>query len=267
MKLLRHCLIGLASLLLLAALLLWFLPARWAMPWLQPRLHGLQLQRVGGSLWNGHADQVVGADGRPLGHLSWQLSRRALLGEEALRLVFDGPQLTFSGDLHRTAAGEVEAHGLSVHADAALLDPYFKSPLGQPRGELTLAVDHLLLQGGWPLELQGQARWQHALMHVREGDIELGNLLLQAQANGGVIQASWHDEGDGPLQVQGQLQLSPLGYRVDATLRARHTDPLLQLWLIQLGPMASDGSVHIQHRGGLADSGQGPLPAKDNKQP
>lgn len=267
MKLLRNCLIALASLLLLAALLLWFLPARWVMPWLQPQLHGMQLQEVSGSLWDGRAGQVVGADGRSLGQLQWQLSRRALLGKPDLRLTFDGPQLAFSGDLQRRDDAQIVAQRLSVRADAVVLDRYLKSPLGQPRGELTLSADHLRLQGGWPIELQGLARWQHALMHTSEGDVGLGNLLLRAQAHGGVIQASWHDEGDGPLHVQGQLQLSPLGWRLDSTLRARHTDPLLQQWLARLGPMASDGSVHIQHRGGLADSVPAPLPAKDKKQP
>ena len=38
MKYLRKCLIGLGVLLLVAALLLWFLPARWAMAWIEPQL-------------------------------------------------------------------------------------------------------------------------------------------------------------------------------------------------------------------------------------
>lgn len=267
MKLLRICLIGLASLLLLATLLLWFLPARWAMPWLQARLHGLQLQQVSGSVWDGRAEQVLGADGRPLGRLQWQLSRRALLGKQALRLTFDGPRLAFAGELQRRGDGQIVAHRLSMRADAAVLDDYLRSPLGQPRGELTLSVDHLRLQGGWPMELQGQARWQHALIHADGGDVALGTLLLVTQANDGVVQASLHDDGHGPLQVQGQLQLSPLGWRLDATLRARHTDPLLQRWLARLGPASRDGSVHIQHRGGLAGSVPAPSPDKDTTQP
>lgn len=267
LKLLRPCLIGLASLLLLGALLLWFLPARWVVPWLQPRLHGMQLQHVGGSVWDGHAGQVTGADGRLLGRLRWQLSRQALLGRQVLRLDLDGPQLAFSGDWQRRDNGQIEAHGVHVRADAALFDRYLNSPWGQPRGELILSLDHLLLQGGWPLSLRGHASWRDALMHTREGDVQLGTVLFQVQASDGVIHASWHDEGDGPLQTRGQLQLSPLGFRLDATLRARHTDRLLQQWLARLGPMSRDGSVHIQHRGGLADSVPATSSAKDTKQP
>ena len=55
-----------------------------------------------------------------------------------------------------------------------------------------------------------------------------------------------------PLQVRGELQLSPLGWRLDSTLRARHGDPALQRWLARLGPVAPDGSVHIRQAGGLA---------------
>lgn len=267
MKLLRHGLVGLASLLLLVALLLWFLPARWAMPWLQPRLRGLQLQHVGGTLWDGHAGQLLGVDKRPLGQLQWRLSRRALLGRRELWLRLDGPRLAFSGDLRQRDDGRIEAHALSVRAEASALQPYLKSSLGQPRGELVLSVDHLLLQGGWPMELQGRARWEHAQVHTREGDVELGTVLLLAQADDGVVQASWHDEGHGPLQVQGRLQISPLGWRLDAALRARHTDPPLQRWLARLGPASADGGVHIQYHGGLAGSVPAPSPEKDTTPP
>ncbi|MBQ4854513.1 type II secretion system protein N [Rhodanobacter sp. B2A1Ga4] len=258
MKSLRKSLLGLGVLVLAATVLLWFLPARWALPWLAPRLHGLQLQQLQGSVWDGRAGAVVAADGQVLGRLQWQLSRRALLGQPRLQLQFEGPQLAFSGAVRRLPDGRIEVDGMSAHAQLAALDRYASSPLGQPRGELQLTIDHALLQGGWPLQLQAQARWPQALMRTRAGDVALGTLLAQASATGGVVQAQLHDDGHGPLHADGKLQLSPLGWRLDATLRARQTDPALRRWLATLGPPAADGSVHVERRGGLAGSAPAP---------
>ena len=258
MKPLRKCLIGLGVLALAAAVLLWFLPARWALPWIEPQLHGLHLQKVHGTLWQGRADEVVAVDGQALGQLQWQLSRRALLGQVRLQLQFDGPQLAFSGGVRRLPDGQVEVSGANVRAKLSALAHGAVSPWGQPRGELQVRIDHALLQGGWPLQLQAQAQWPQALMRTRDGDVALGTLQAQASAQSGVIRAQWHDDGHGPLHADGELQLSPLGWRLDATLRARQTDPALRRWLARLGPPAADGSVHIRRRGGLAGSALAP---------
>ena len=260
MKYLRKCLIGLGVLALVTAMLLWFLPARWALPWIEPQLHGLRLQQVQGTLWDGRANEVVAADGHALGQLQWQLSRRALLGQVQLQLRFDGPQLSFAGGMQRRPDGQVDWRAVNMHVELVALDAYVASPLGKPRGELQLMVDHALLQGGWPLQLQARAQWQHAVMHTQDGDVVLGELQMQAQAQGGVIQAQMQDDGKGPLHVDGQLQLSPLGWRLDATLRPRQTDPVLRRWLAGLGQPAADGSVHIQRHGGLAGSMPSPSP-------
>ncbi|CAM5314343.1 type II secretion system protein N [Rhodanobacter lindaniclasticus] len=252
MTYLRKALVALALLVVLALALVWFLPARWALPWIEPQLHGLHLQQVHGSVWNGEAGDVLGADGRRLGRLHWQLSRRALFGQLQLQLAFDGPQMTFSGMLRRAPDGRIEADGWHLHADLAALDMPLAPAWGRPLGELDLDVEHALLQGSWPLQLQAQGQWHHAAVRTDDGELALGELQGQAQAQGGVVHAQWHDHGDGPLQVRGEAQLSPLGYRLDNTLRARHGDPALRRWLARLGPVAPDGSVHVRQSGGLA---------------
>jgi|GEM_PF-321078 len=267
LKHLRKCLLGLGVLVLAAALLAWFLPARWALPWIRPQLHGLRLQQVQGLLWNGRAGQVLDADGRPLGKMQWQLSRRALFGQVELQLDFHGPQLDFSGAMQRRPDNQAEWRRVNVRAEMAALLPPVRLPLGQPRGELQLAVDHALLQGGWPLQLQARAQWLNAVMRTRNGDVALGDLQWWAQAQGGVIEVQLQDDGHGPLQANGQLQLSPLGWRLDAKLHARQTDPVLRRWLIGLGQPDADDVVHVQRSGGLAGSLPVPAQIRDTKQP
>ncbi|MGP1666206.1 MAG: type II secretion system protein N, partial [Rhodanobacter sp.] len=125
------------------------------------------------------------------------------------------------------------------------------SPLGVPGGDLHVLVDQAVLQGGWPLELQASAHWQQAFVRTAKGESALGDWHVHAQARQGVIEAQFEDDGVGPLQGNGQLQLSVLGWRFEATLKPRHANLALRQWLQQLGKPAADGSVHIQHRGGL----------------
>ena len=253
MKTLRKILLAAAVLLSAAAALVWWLPARWALPLLQPSLHGLRLQQVGGTLWDGHAGQVLAPDGHALGRLQWQLSHRALFGRVVLQVDFAGPQFGFHGRLQKLPAGQLDWRGLQARVDlSALADPRLRLPLGQPRGELTLQAGHALLQGGWPLEMQAGLQWRQAALRTKEGNVALGDLHGQASAQGGVIHAQWQDDGQGPLRTTGELQLSPLGWRLTAELQPRNDDPVLRRWLAALGRPGTDGTVHVDRRGGLA---------------
>lgn len=253
MKYLKKILAALAVLLLVAAVLLWWLPARWALPLLQPSLHGLRLQQVGGTLWEGRADRVVTPDGRVLGRVQWQLSHRALFGQVDMRLDFAGPQFGVSGHMRKLSAGQLDVSDLRVRVElSALADPRLRWPVGQPHGSLLLNARHALLQGGWPLELQADWQWRRAAMHMKNGDVALGNLHGTLAAQGGVIHAQWQDDGQGPLHTTGNLALSPLGWRLEAGLRPRQGDPGLQRWLATLGRPDADGTIHIARSGGMA---------------
>lgn len=255
MKTLKKILAAVAVLLLAALALLWWLPARWALPLLQPSLHGLRLEQVDGTLWDGSAGQVLASNGRELGRLQWQLSRRALLGHVELQINFDGPQFGLRGRMQRLPAGQVAWTGLQARAElSALADPRLRLPLGQPQGELDLNAEHALLQGGWPMQLQAELHWRHAALRTPGGEVALGDLDGQIGAQSGVIHAQWQDDGHGPLRTTGELQLSPLGWRLKAELQPRRDDPALRRWLAALGKPAADGTVHVERSGGLAAS-------------
>lgn len=253
MKILKKILLAVAVLLLAVAALLWWLPARWAMPLLQPSLHGLRLQQVGGTLWEGHADQVVSPAGRVLGRVQWQLSRTALFGQTDLQLDFAGPQFGMDGHIRKLPAGQVDVADLQAHAElSALIDPRMRLPLGQPRGEIVLNARHALLQSGWPLELQADWQWRQAAVHMKNDDVALGDLHGTLAAQGGVIHAQWQDDGQGPLRTTGDLEFSLLGWRLEAELQPRRADPALQRWIAALGKPGAGGALHIARSGGMA---------------
>jgi general secretion pathway protein N len=240
------------AILSLAVLLVLFLPARWVTPLVQSRLHGMRLDGVHGLLWNGGATQLRGPDGRPLGHVRWQLSRRALLGRLDLQLQFDGPLLAARGHLGRDAQGRPVWSEVALRSDLAAWSPRLDTTLGTPRGTLTATLPRAVLQGNWPVDLAGQVQWHGAVMQMPAQAIALGNLAMTLQGANGVLHGEFHELGQGPLHVEGQWQASPLGWRLDLSLQPRSGDPALRRWLARLGRPDADGSVHLQRRGGLA---------------
>ena len=247
MKILRIVLAGVAVL----ALLVWFMPARWAVAALGPRLHGMRLERVEGLVWQGRAGRVLSADGMDVGRVQWTLSRRALLGDVRLQLALQKPGMTFSGKLHRLSATEVEWSDARLQADAASLDgmPWLRG--NSLHGRLNVHIVEARLQGVWPMRLDATAQWQDASVDEKGRRVVLGGFRLRAQGNGGVIQLDLGDDGHGPLQATGKASLSPLGWRYRLVLTPRTNDPALRQWLAGFGQLSPDGTLLRQGSGGL----------------
>ena len=164
-----------------------------------------------------------------LGRVQWQLSRRALFGLVDARIDFAGPQFGISARMRKLPAGQVDVSDLRAHAElSALADPSLRWPMGQPRGEFAFDAPHALLQGGWPLQMGADWQWRQAAMHMKNGDVALGDLHGTLAAQGGVIHAQWQDDGQGLLRTTGTFDLSLLGWRLDAELQPRGDDPALQ---------------------------------------
>lgn len=246
-KILLLVLAGVAASLVL---LVWFLPARWVVSRMEARLHGAQLLQVEGSVWNGRAAQLMTADGQSLGQLQWQLSRRLLLGEVVLHVELDGPMARFRGDLSRH--GDL-AQWHDVHAQLVLdaMEPPPRTAWGEPRGTLTLTAEQAQVRAGWPESLRAAVHWNDVAMRVDQRDLLLGPLSAELTGSHGVISAHVHDDGAGPLHLQGQLQISPLGWRLVGELAARDNDPALQRWMASFGTPDAQGIIHLQRGAGL----------------
>lgn len=251
MKTLRVWLIGVAVVLLALAATVWFLPARWTLTMLGPRLHGLRLAQVGGLLWDGHAGRVSTAAGEDLGRVQWTLSRRALLGELRAHLALQRPGLSFAGDVRRVAPGEVVWRHVELRADAALLDGSSWLAGERLRGRLDVHIVQAEVQGLWPMQLDATAHWHDAAVATLDGPLPLGDFHLQAHGADGVIRLAGGDDGRGPLQASGQASLSPLGWNYAVTLRPRAADPALHRWLARFGALSNDGTLRLAGSGGL----------------
>ncbi|MFC4762424.1 type II secretion system protein N [Dyella koreensis] len=234
-----------------------FLPASWVKPQLEARLHGLRLEGLSGTVWQGHADKVLAVDGSDLGRLDWTLSRRALIGDTQLGVELFGAWGRFRGQMHKLDARREEWSALHIESDLVTLSERFLPVGSRLRGLLAIDVARLVLQGRWPLDLDAKAHWDEARLLGQDHIFGLGNLQLQAQGEGGVVQATLQDDGNGPLQLSGQFDLSPLGWRYDIKAKPRQPDPALSQWLAGFGSTGADGTMHVQRSGGIAAASKG----------
>ncbi|GLQ95872.1 type II secretion system protein N [Dyella mobilis] len=251
MKRLRAPLIGLAAVILVLALLVWFMPAQLALLLMSSRLRGVRLQQVSGTVWQGRAGQVVAANGTDLGQLDWTLSRRALLGDVLLGLDLRQPRLQVQGQMHCLSDTQQDWHDIVLHLDLSMLG---QQPVlhGQPSGQLDLHVDHALLQSNWPMDVDAAGTFSHVALRTAQGTVPLGGARLVIRAQAGVLRATLDDDGSGPLQTAGRLSFSPLGWDLQFNMRPRSGNPALLQWLRGFGGRTTDGSVQLRYRGGLA---------------
>jgi general secretion pathway protein N len=230
--------------------LVWFFPASWALPLLQPQLRGIRLEGVSGTLWHGQAEQVSIGNGPPLGHLGWTLSHRALLGDIRAGLDLRQPQLQMQAQVHRASSAHMDLRDVTLHMDMAMLgtQPWLH---GQPQGQLDLQIPQAQLQGIWPMQLDATGNWSQALVRT-PGDVPLGTLMLAVTGESGAIRGTLNDDGSGPVQTSGRLSLSPLGWDLQIRLIPRSDNPALLYWLRNLGTPAADGTLELRYRGGMA---------------
>lgn len=253
MKHWRIALAGLLGLLFIGFALVWFMPARWVVPLISGRLNGVQLEEVSGLLWHGHAGRVVSAKGEDLGQLDWQLSRSALLGDPQWLVDLQGSRVQFHGRMQGRNATEALWTDVHMSTDLDLFDTRFALPAGKPRGTLKVDAPKVQLQGGWPLVMDAHFEWQDAsLLTPRYGQLSLGALQLAMHGSNGVIEGHLYDSGQGPLHIDGSLQLSPLAWRFNAVAAPREAAPALSRWLSGFGPVDADGVTRIHFSGGLA---------------
>lgn len=235
-----------------AGLFYWFLPASVAVPLLARRAHGVVLEELSGTLWDGRAGRVALVDGRELGAATWRLGRDAILGRTHLDIHLDGRAGRFDGHLDRGADDRMTWTGVDFRLEAAALAGMGLPPDLVPAGVVEGKVPRADLQGNWPLALEADIAWRKAALRTPEGYIALGGLALKAASAGGVLRATVEDDGEGSLAVKAALAASPLGWRIEGRLVPRLSDSALSHLIARFGPLGRDGSVTLQRKAGLA---------------
>lgn len=240
----------LALMAVLTALAWWF-PARWAWLLMRDDYPAVHAGTVSGSIWKGEMKDLT-VNGQRMGRLRWTLSRLSVFGRPRMQLDLGGAGVMANGHVARADDGAILISKLVFNVPMARLKVLWPTGM-QLDGRLEGKIDRLRLADGWPVLVEARVDWRSARAVQQGREVDLGDFRSQWQSPGGsVIRADLADEGQGPLALDGQLMVTALGWRLDATLQQRRAEPGLRRLLERLGQRGADGSVRVRRHGGLA---------------
>lgn len=190
-----------------------------------PLPQGISVIGVSGTLWNGHADQVI-VKGLALSNVDWQLAfLPLLLGKAAIHIdagsARDSDQISVTGDISLTTSG--------IHAENTTL--FAPTPLLMAQVQLPIAVDAAgrarvqIQQFSYQLDsgcesLQGVGSWLNAGVAGFNGQVNLGNFEATLACQQGPIEITTKPDNslnlavtallhhNGSFSVEGQFKVS-----------------------------------------------------------
>ncbi|HEY5756968.1 MAG TPA: type II secretion system protein N [Steroidobacter sp.] len=214
---------------------------------------GVYAGGVSGSIWNGRA-QVLQVQGANIGSVEWKLHALPLLTAHANADV----KVTRIDGFAQTQLSVGPTGTISLKALAASL-PLSALPAntipGGWTGTLNGRFSQLTLEKGWPtqvdgtlevLDLNGPAR-----KPAKAGSYRV--LFDPAASSADALKGAITDAGDGPLQVNGTIQLKPdRSYAVSALIAARPDAPRNLVQALEfLGPPDAQGRREFNTEGTL----------------
>ncbi|MFC4307536.1 type II secretion system protein N [Steroidobacter flavus] len=226
-------------------------PASVVMGWLGSS--GVQAGGVSGTIWNGRA-QVLQVQGANIGSVEWKLHALPLFTLHANADVkvtrIDGFAQT---QLSVGPTGTISLKSLAASLPLSALPP--SAIPGGWAGTLNARFSQLTLEKGWPtkvdgnlevLDLNGPAR-----KPAKAGSYRV--LFDPAASTAEALKGAISDAGDGPLQVNGTIQLKPdRSYAVSALIAARPDAPRNLVQALEfLGPPDAQGRREFNTEGTL----------------
>lgn len=226
------------------------LPAALVVDSIQAKNNNPVLSGVVGTVFTGRAARVQ-LQGIELGPLDWQIRVPGLLlGRLEYQLVFSSER--FPG---RAIAGIRLTGGRYVRDMAMSLDQDFLfnrwSPLEvQTEGRLTVAVENMEFDDGFPSALTGFMQWSDAQL-IEPLQLALGRVELVATSEADHLSA--RVTNNGPTTVSGKISLNRNGdYTLDLYIKpvAAASEELIDI-LGMAGQLQSDGSYLLSGSGAI----------------
>ena len=240
----------------LAVLALWLIfllitmPAQHLLGWFAGER--VSAQGVDGSLWKGRAERLA-VDGFAFGPLVWHLRPVALL---AGRIEFQCFVQSGSGGgelrLGKSIFGATTVRDVQLTLPAALVGRQLRLPLVTLDGDFLIDLEEIRPTDDWLASLRGRVSWQTARV-LQPNPVPLGTLTVQLDMREGDVIGVLGDEGNGPLELGGELNIDAnRAYQLDALLKPRaEADQQVRQTLGLLGAPDAQGRYRLRYSGQL----------------
>ena len=226
---------------------LWQLPLSYAKPYAERYVHGLKLNDVSGTVWNGEAKQFI-ANNTDFEKVKWSVKPLTSLTSLSLKFDFDidGRDLTATGLAGVTPSKNLIIDDTTFNLNAAYINK--QQRLTKVSGDIKGTIIHAILnQRDLPM-IDGIVDW-------KEAAINSPFKLTQGDYHAVITPASDHlniqlSSSDAPVELSGKVTLNKEWiYNTDLNIKA--TDAKLAPMMGLLGKPQANGAVNVKKQGDL----------------
>ncbi|SON51074.1 type II secretion system protein N [Vibrio tapetis] len=218
-----------------------------------PKIRGLNLSGVQGTLWQGHAENVHW-QGRTYGQLNWEFQPSKLLTAKAeFRLRFgrgSSIKLTGKGNVGVGLSGFYGENILAaMPAEKALLFTNLPVPI-DVSGQLEVALKHVIYAKPWCQSAEGSVVWNQSQVDSPLGALEAGPIVAHIQCENSQLLVNGEQHND-QLTSEFEASLSSdMTYKADGWFKpGADFPPRMASQLQWLGSPNNQGQYTLNYAG------------------
>lgn len=205
--------------------LLLHIPAQLGLSLFAPE--GLAMKGVSGTIWSGRAAEAS-YQRTYLGEVSWRFRPLSLLMARAgFHVTSRSPNGNFDAAFARGLGGALRIDAVNGRTRLSTLSPALPPalPVGNFDASLDIDLTDVIVVEGWPHRARGMLRIVGLEMRGFQGGLGNYEVRLYDAESGDAIAGEFNDL-DGPLDIEGSLELTPDGnYSMNCSATARPDAP------------------------------------------
>jgi hypothetical protein len=249
-------LVSAGLLVLFPILLIWQMPAGWALNQLTQKRVSVQTQDVTGSVWNGRINRLVWR-GIDLGKIDWRFNGLEQWSPPRGRWTFQGQNHDYrlGGHISISDGSRPELTAVTGSLPAAWVDLSSSLPFVFLAGRFEVDLAHLVLRDTLPVEADGAVLWTAAGLTGLVNE-SLGDVAFSVETVDQIIRFRIQSLGRPDIRIDGHGQLSGNNYSADLLARVDPQRNDMYELLSQMGTLQADGSILFALSGQLLPEGK-----------
>jgi len=248
-------LVSAGLLVLFLILLIWKMPAGWALNQLIQNRSSVQTQDVTGSIWNGTISRLVWR-GIDLGKIDWHFNGLEQWSPPRSQWIFQGQHhdYTLGGQISVSDGSRPVLTAVTGSLPAAWVDLSSSLPFVFLTGRFEVDLARLALRDTLPVEADGAVLWTAAGLTGLVNE-SLGDVAFSVETVDQVIHYRIQSLGQPDIRVDGHGRLSGNIYSLDLLARVVPQRNDIHELLSQMGTLQADGSILFALSGQLLPEG------------
>ncbi|MDH5485552.1 MAG: type II secretion system protein N [Gammaproteobacteria bacterium] len=216
----------------------------------------VKIYGVSGSIWNGHADRLLGQLKFPVTDINWSLNFLPLLtGSLSADINASVKQQAVSGQLALSLLGGLSANNIKSEIPAMEMQQLIDIPIGEFAGKFILDIESAQMNPQGLPQLDATIYWQDAKFTLAQ-TVDLGQVLLDIKPDNKQGLLAKLTNKNAKLGIEGTINIHEnKQYVADISFTAKDRDPAIQQSLAMFAKKQTNGSYRLQKSGNINQLG------------